>query len=56
MEDTEKYISCFSKNYTICNIQLCIFFEKQLYVFFTSADLSHYLMYKSIKVQLSKNE
>jgi len=29
------------KNYAICNMQLRIFFEKQLCVFFTPADSSH---------------
>jgi len=29
-----------------------LFFEKQLCIFFTSADSSHYLLHKSIKIQL----
>jgi len=47
----KKIDSCFFKK--LCNLQLHIFFKKQLCVFFT-ADSSHYLMHISIKVIVAK--
>jgi len=46
-------IITFQKNYAVCNIQLRIFFDKQLCAFFTPADLSHYSM-QNIKIQFCK--
>jgi len=45
-----------SKNYAISTMQLHNFFEEQLYVFFTSLNLSHYTVHKCIEIQLLKNE
>jgi len=44
------YFSRSQKKYAIC--KYVSFFEKQLCIFFTSANSSHYLMHKSIKIQL----
>jgi len=44
------------KNFATCIMQLYNFFEKQLCVFFTPINLSHYSVYKSIEIQLPKNE
>jgi len=46
----------FKKKYVIVNCKLHIFSLKQLCVFFTPIDSSHYFVYKSIKVRSSKNE